>query len=166
MFYSVGESLDNAYPSNKQVVPVSSLGYHANNQYDDFPPLMSDGRAVIASCQPESVTNNQMIKENGISSNWQYRKYLTHNANQIMKINYDDACNDVGYIKRDYEPRNTTNPFLYKSYLDNSKPFGYETSDLKETYLSREQLNSRKVAPAITQEQLLATRQTRENLKK
>jgi hypothetical protein len=155
----VGESLENAY---KQVVPESSLGYHSNNQYDNFPPLMSDGRAVVASWQPEAVTNNQMIKENGISSNWQYRKYLTQNANRIMKTNFDEASNDIGYVKRDYEPNQPSNPFLYKSFLDNSRPFGYETSDLKETYLSREQLNARKVAPAITQEHLLASQQRHE----
>jgi len=162
MLSIIGENLNNAYPSNK-VVPESSLGYHSNNQYDNFPPLMSDGRTVVASWQPESVINNQIIHENGIQSNWQYRKYLTHNANKIMKINYEEACNDVGYVAREYEPRNTTNPFLYKSFLDNAKPFGYETSDLKENYLSREQLNSRKVSPAITQEQLLASRQPQVN---
>jgi hypothetical protein len=87
MLSIIGENLNNAYPSNK-VVPESSLGYHSNNQYDNFPPLMSDGRALVASWQPESVINNQIIHENGIQSNWQYRKYLTHNANKIMKINY------------------------------------------------------------------------------
>ena len=32
---------------------------------------------------------------------------------------------------------------------------GYQQSDLKYIYLSREQLDARKVAPAITQEELL-----------
>ena len=78
-----------------------------------------------------------------------------------MKTNFDEASNDIGYVKRDYEPNQPSNPFLYKSFLDNSRPFGYETSDLKETYLSREQLNARKVSPAITQEQLMANRQVK-----
>ena len=61
MFSLFGENLNNAYPSNKETVPESSLGYHANNQYDNFPPLMSDGRALVASWQPEAVANKQLI---------------------------------------------------------------------------------------------------------
>jgi len=47
------------------------------------------------------------------------------------------------------------NPYLYESFMDNSKPFGSTNSDLKETYLSREQLQARKITPSITQEELL-----------
>jgi dimeric dUTPase (all-alpha-NTP-PPase superfamily) len=49
----------------------------------------------------------------------------------------------------------SNSPFLYSSYVDESKPIGYETSDLKEMYLSREQLSARMVSPAITQEDLI-----------
>ena len=157
MFSLFGENLNNAYPSNREIVPESSLGYHANNQYDNFPPLMSDGRALVASWQPEALANKQLINENGISSNWQYRKYLTQNANSIMKHNFRESANDVGYIKLDDKPESSSSgPFSFKSFLDDSKPIGHKTSDLKNLYLSREQLNSRKVSPAITQEQLLA----------
>ena len=156
MFSLFGENLNNAYPSNKETVPESSLGYHANNQYDNFPPLMSDGRALVASWQPEALANKQLIEENGIASNWQYRRYLTENAKSIMKTNFRESANDVGYIKLDEKPESSSGgPFSFKSFLDDSKPVGYKTSDLKNLYLSREQLNSRKVSPAITQEQLL-----------
>lgn len=155
-----GESLDNAYPPNKQNAPRSALGYHTNNKYDNFPPLMSDGRALVGSWQPESAENERILKENGIKSNWQYRKYLTRNAVDIMNTNYSESANDVGYIKREFDTntdvKNTT-PYLYKSVLDNTKPLGYQTSDLKEMYLSREKLESRKVAPAVTQAELLAS---------
>jgi hypothetical protein len=158
MFSLFGEKLNNAYPSNREIVPESSFGYHSNNQYDNFPPLMSDGRALVASWQPEAVANKQLINENGITSNWQYRRYLTHNANSIMKTNFRESANDVGYIKLDDKPESSTGgPFSFKSFLDDSKPLGYKTSDLKNLYLSREQLNARKVSPAITQEQLLAS---------
>jgi hypothetical protein len=40
--------------------------------------------------------------------------------------------------------------------LDMSQPFGYETSDLKNVYLSRYELQSRMMAPALTQYQYLA----------
>lgn len=158
MFSLFGEKLNNAYPSNREVVPESSFGYHSNNQYDNFPPLMSDGRALVASWQPEAVANKQLINENGITSNWQYRRYLTQNANSIMKTNFRESANDVGYIKLDDKSESSTGgPFSFKSFLDDSKPLGYKTSDLKNLYLSREQLNARKVSPAITQEQLLAS---------
>ena len=156
MFSLFGEKLNNAYPSNREVVPESSFGYHSNNQYDNFPPLMSDGRALVASWQPEAVANKQLINENGITSNWQYRRYLTQNANSIMKTNFRESANDVGYIKLDDKSESSVGgPFSFKSFLDHSKPVGYKTSDLKNLYLSREQLNARKVSPAITQEQLL-----------
>ena len=46
----------------------------------------------------------------------------------------------------------------FKSCQDNSKPFGYESSDLKNIYLSKQALNARLKAPIITQEQLLLAR--------
>ena len=135
----------------------SSLGYHANNKYDGFPALMSDGRGINASWQPEAVLNNQLLEQSGIKSNWQYRKYLTKNGLDIMRSNDIEASTDVGYTKRfgDIEGSTYKAPYMYKSYVDGSKPPGYEDSDLKTLYLSREQLNARMVAPVVTQEQLL-----------
>ena len=41
-------------------------------------------------------------------------------------------------------------PYVYKNIYDTSYPgYGYCNSDLKNPYLSREQLNSRLVAPVI-----------------
>ena len=48
----------------------------------------------------------------------------------------------------------THTPYNYSSYIDTAKPQGYVNSDLKDLYLSREQLNARKTSPAITQAQL------------
>lgn len=134
----------------------SSLGYHANNKYDGFPALMSDGRGINASWQPQAVLNNQILESSGIKSNWMYRKYLTKNGLEIMQSNNIEASTDVGYTKRfgDIEGSTYKAPYMYKSYTDNSIPIGYEASDLKHLYLSREQLNSRMIAPTITQEQL------------
>jgi len=169
--YNSGEPLNCAYPIIKETLPKSSLGYNTNNQYPQFPPKMSDGRALIASWQPEAVLNDQIIREQGIQSNWQYRKYLTENAKTLMTQQFTEACNDVGYYSRyakepvsPLQNNGAVYPFGYASYIDNSKPFGYANSDLKETYLSREQLNSRKISPAITQEQLLQSAAARTNL--
>jgi hypothetical protein len=163
MFSKNFENLDCAYPIIKETIPKSSLGYNTNNKYPEFPPLMSDGRSITASYQPEAVINNELIKQNNIVSNWQYRKYLTENSKYIMEVNFREASNDAGYYKRyTGTPLNNseklfdnTSPYLFDSFLDNSKPFGYASSDLKNLYLSREQLNSRKISPVITQEEIL-----------
>ena len=41
---------------------------------------------------------------------------------------------------------------------DKHQPFGYETSDLKNLYLTRNQLESKMSAPFVTQEELLKMR--------
>lgn len=155
-FLNKNENLNCAYPVVKETIPKSSLGYDTNNQYPVFPPKMSDGRALTASWQPEAIINNQLLKETGIKTNWEYRKYLTRNANEIIKYNFTESCNDVGYYKRLYNnpADNLSSPYLYTSYLDNKKVLGVKNTDLKQLYLSREQLNSRKVSPALTQEEL------------
>jgi hypothetical protein len=130
----------------------------SHNVYFDFPPLMSDGRN-FAGWQPGNAVNAAIRKNENIQSNWDYRKYLTHNADKIMEINQLDAVNASGHGSFEVNPieqeqRNT--PFMYSSVMDNRQPFGYTTSDMKELYLSRNELQSRMVAPEITQEQLLA----------
>jgi hypothetical protein len=128
----------------------SHLGYSTNNIYDGYPPLMFDGRTITASYQPEAVYNEKLILDNGIKTNWQYRKYLIDNGTQIIKQNLKEASNDVGYVQRFTDLGNNSMPYLYKSYNDANKPFGYQTSDLKELYLSREQLDARRLAPTVT----------------
>jgi hypothetical protein len=152
--------IDSAYPIIKETVPMTSLGYSTNNKYPDFPPLMCDGRSITASQQPNAVLNEDLKRRNGITSNWQYRKFLTQNAQPIMQYNFSNMSNDIGYYVRyddlpniqsgnivDY-PVNT--PYLYSSASDKTKPFGYVDTDLKQLYLSREELYSRRIAPTIS----------------
>jgi len=155
------ENVQCAFPTVKETVPRSKLGYATNNVFPEFPPLMSDGRSIIATFQSETDTNAITIKSNGIKSNWQYRNYLVDNGASIMRENFKEACNDVGYFER-FSPATTdgkekikSQPYAYSSYTDGAKPQGYANSDLKDLYLSREQLNSRKIAPTLTQDQLL-----------
>lgn len=152
-FQNKNQNLNCAYPLVKETIPKSYLGYNTNNKYPHFPPKMSDGRALIASWQPEAIINNELLKETGIKTNWEYRKYLTKNAKDIVKYNFTESCNDIGYYKRPFnDPVDTiknTNPYLYDSYLDNNNVLGIRNTDLKQLYLSREQLNSRKVSLEI-----------------
>lgn len=149
-------------------LPRSAQGYTTNNVYPGFPPIMADGRALIASWQPEAVENDAILKNSGIKSNWEYRKYLTQNAHQIMRQNFESAANDMGYYERGgMEPGNSefspmfstmpkrhANPSLYKSILEPEQEYGRFESDLKANYLSREQLAARMVSPVVTQAEL------------
>ena len=58
----------------------------SNNIHPDFPPIMHDGRNY-ANWQPGSVINDTIKKEANIKSNWEYRRFLSANADSIIKIN-------------------------------------------------------------------------------
>jgi hypothetical protein len=145
----------------------SKRGYQTNNKYPEYPPIMHDGRAITAAWQPHSTENKKILEDNGIHSNWQYRQYLTKNAETVMHSNFLAASNDCGYV---YKPTDlqsiqsnqisykVNSPYLYSSTLDGSKPLGHSLSDLKANYLSREELQARQVSPVVTQDQLLQNR--------
>lgn len=129
----------------------------SNNIHFDFPPIMSDGRNY-ASWQPGSKTSDDIKEKAGIKSNWQYRKYMQDNADLIIKKNQLDSCDDCCSCPANYGTQNEyqkRTPFLYKSCIDKSEPFGYEKSDLKTDYLTSYQLQCRMFTPVMTQEQLI-----------
>jgi hypothetical protein len=126
--------------------------YSASNNYNfNFPPIMADGRN-FASWQPDAAVNERIQVKEGIKSNWQYRQYLQNNSVQIMNYNSIESCYDLGlvpHVQTDKTPSDNV-PYKFKGIYDTSKPgFGYCNSDLKKPYLSKEQLNSRLVAPSI-----------------
>jgi hypothetical protein len=157
------ESILSAYPIIKETVPQSARGYNTNNKYPEFPPLMSDGRSITASWQHDAVTNHKIIQENNIKSNWNYRRYLTQNAVNVMEQNFRESSNDVGYNSRFVTApniqsnfvSNTITPALYSSIEHKQPVLGHTTSDLKTDYLTREELQARKISPVITQDQLI-----------
>lgn len=160
----IGQDITSAYPpasvfANWSMAKTgkSTLGYNANNLYAGFPPKMADARSLVAAWQPEAVINHNLVESVGVQSNWQYRKYLTKNAEEIMHYNRSEAYNDIGYYKRFTEApiQDAKGPHLYSSLMDTTEVRGVDNSDLKQLYLTREQLESRKVSPSITQEELL-----------
>ena len=126
----------------------------SNNIHFDYPPIISDGR-LFTSYQPEAVVNERIQKNANIQSNVDYRKYLQDNAIRIMNFNSLESCYTMGLEQHcnsneNSYPSNNV-PYRFKSIFDTSKPgYGYCTSDLKSPYLSREQLNSRYIAPSIS----------------
>jgi len=118
---------------------------------------MADGRNY-ATWQPGAVVNEIIREKNNITSNSQYRQYLTHNATEVMQANLVGAADACGFnldLISNSNNGNVTTPFLFSSPWDQSQPFGYESSDLKNLYLSRYELQSRMMAPSLSQEQYL-----------
>ena len=120
-----------------------------NNIHFNYPPIMSDGRNY-SQWQATAQINNEIKKEANITSNYEYRNYLTKNADSIIKYNQLQSCNECGSCYyTNSQPIKNTNPYLFKSCGDQSTPYGYENSDLKNIYLSRHELQTRKIAPSI-----------------
>lgn len=160
------QSIYCAYPVIKETVPQSERGYKTNNKYPQFPPLMSDGRSITASWQHDAVTNAKIIANNNIRSNWEYRRFLTTNANNVMEQNFRESSNDLGYNSRFATAPNiqsnefvgNTTPMLFSSSsYEYPQVLGYSVSDLKTNYLSREDLQSRKFSPVVTQDNFIKT---------
>ena len=128
----------------------------SNNIHFDFPPIMSDGRN-FATWQPGAIVNEEIKVRENIKTNWQYRQYLTNNADSIIKYNQLAACDQCCSCPAKYgDGKEVSNsPFLYKSCTESTQPYGYENSDLKNLYLDEYQLQCRLITPVITQEQLL-----------
>jgi len=129
----------------------------SNNIHFDFPPIMMDGRNY-SNWQPGSVINENIRQEAGIKSNAEYRSYLINHADKIIKYNQIQACDQCCPCPASYSvPQNNSSnvPYLYKSCTDASVPFGYETSDLKTQYLSRQELENRLRVPLLSQEQIM-----------
>jgi hypothetical protein len=145
---------NNAYPAIINQLPKSSLGYKTNNIYPSFPPLMKDGRSVVSSWNAESSVDKKIKTDNGITSNFEYRKYLTKHAVEIMEMNYNETANDTGASFLNPVKKTSNMPFLYGSVNEKAAPVGFENTDLKEMYLSREQLYSRKCVPTIRAENI------------
>ena len=140
---------------NPQNIPATQLGYQTNNRFPAFPPLMQDGRSIVSSWQPEAVINDRIVKNHHIQSNWQYRQFLNKNAKEILDHNLQDTCNDTGFSTSNIQYSHQGTPYRYGSIEDRTLPLGVQDSDLKEVYLTREQLEARKISPEITQAELV-----------
>ena len=123
----------------------------SNNIHPEYPPLMSDGRnfAIL-----DTTLNNVKLREQfGISNNYEYRQFLIKNGDSIIKQNQTTACDKCGYCPYNHSGNNlfsgNGNKYIFKSCVDGTKPFGYEGSDLKSLYMSREALQSRLFAPLL-----------------
>lgn len=118
----------------------SSMYTGTNNAYSNLPPMMSDGRN-FSNLVREDVVNDAIKREAGITSNWDYRRYLQNNASHIIRQNSQTAIAATGLV----EDQHSQIPNIFAG----NPIMRYPQSDLKTQYLSREQLNSRMIAPVV-----------------
>lgn len=137
-----------AYPEIRETIPASALGYRTNNRYDGFPPLMNDGRSIMAAHRSEPLLHNSILKSIGTTSNAEYRAYMIKNGRALLEQDFLNASNDVGYTERPVDQLlgNYLPPRHYATVMDSPR---LPPSDLKQIYLTREQLESRRMAPRI-----------------
>jgi hypothetical protein len=113
---------------------------------------MEDGRNFTNYNTSSMINNNLNIKK--LTSN-QYRQYLINNSDTIIKQNQKVACDECGYCP--YPKRLPCKPYIFSSCSDKSVPMGYQTSDMKNAYLQKCELQSRKIAPVLKSNQFLKT---------
>ncbi len=90
-----------------------------------------------ANYQPENYKNNDIISSENINKNWQYRKYMTENADNIREYNYLDSANSINYTKRPYNsPIINSNDFTTTLFF-NDKSIRND-SDLKKHFLDKQ----------------------------
>ena len=115
----------------------------SNNIHFNFPPFMNDGRNY-SSYIPGTTMDKEIKERQNIKTNSDYRAYLQNNADQIIKNNQLNSCNECSgcpYINSGNQ--NLNQPYIFNSILSNDQPFGYQGSDLKNLYLSRQQMEAK-----------------------
>tara|TARA_Y100000992_G_scaffold206467_1_gene141257 strand:- start:8323 stop:8664 length:342 start_codon:yes stop_codon:yes gene_type:complete len=94
----------------------------SNNIHFDYPPLMDDGRLY----KEAYFIDNKLKEKFNIKNNYDYRQFLQKNSNSIIDINQCNVINN----------KNT-------SINNQNSQYGYEESDLKNIYLSRNFMNNK-----------------------
>jgi len=126
--------------------------YSGNNNYHtNMPALMSDSREQ-SSWYTEAVVDNNIKKAANITSNWEYRKYLTNNATHLMNINARNALmeNPTTTSSTSSQSAVAGTPYVYRNVDDRQRvrPDVF-SSDLKTVYLNRDQLQAKASAPGL-----------------
>ena len=92
-----------------------------------------------------------------------YRRHLQKHGLDVIAQNFRETANDTGFsvaalaqgqgqVTASSTPQNRNIPYMFASLNDSASSEtvpGYESSDLKSLYLTREQLQARKSAPTI-----------------
>jgi len=127
----------------------------SNNIHQDYPALMSDGK-MFTLYNPACDINKKLKEKNGMKNNYQYRQFLIKNGVSLMNKNNVASCHECSEcVLQGTSNDKSYGKYLFTSISDNSKPYGYQNSNLKNLYLERQALNSQFVSPIVTQDELL-----------
>jgi len=160
-------NLDSAYQHVNFSFPRTMYPVHTNVQHKQVPPITNNNKPLSSSWQPESENNNDLLARTGIQTNWQYRKYLTDNAPDLMEYNYRESNNENNIAVRQLNPPNiqsnevngyTHMPRMQRDILDTSHRFGQPGSDLKNMYLAKSVQENLQIAPIVIPENVIHQR--------
>ena len=126
----------------------------SNNIHFNYPALMSDGK-FLSHWDPDCKANNRLRENLHLNSNYEYRQYLINNGQNIKNKNLLMTQNNCSNALFTNDNITKGANYIFKSLSDNSQPFGYQDSDLKREYLSRQDLNSKLKNTMLTQEEIL-----------
>lgn len=119
----------------------------SNNIHFDFPPIMNDARN-FSTFIPNIELDNHIKQQHNIINNSDYRLFLQNNAVDIMRSNYV-GCSINSNITLNHlvKKYNGSKPYIFNNLLSRDQPYGYEGSDLKDIYLTKQDLNNRIHSP-------------------
>jgi hypothetical protein len=104
----------------------------SNNKHFGCPPRMADGRH-FTDYRPSCHINNIIRTGNNVLNSFQYRNFLTNNADELMNLNRNYACqkNCCGPCKEPYHSVNTL-PEINKVKCDshNCELVGFDPNGL------------------------------------
>ena len=125
-----------------------------NNYYSNFLSVMEDS-TMFTNWNTACKTNDKLKESVGITDNFNYRQWLIKNGREFTKKNKMNAYTKANVTNDFSNLFKKSDKYIFKSNNDNRTPEGYETSNLKEIYLSKQKLNEKLVAPIMTQYDLM-----------
>ena len=105
----------------------------------------------------ESTDVPPMIGE-GVTSNNQLRAMLQGHGESIIKRNLLDGYASTCRVVKPPNAATPGAPYLYTDVNDPSTPYGYQSSDMKESYLAGLRENGRTYTQVVSQGDLLQRR--------
>ena len=99
-----------------------------NNKYFQCPPRMSDGRH-FTDYRSNVYVNDLIRSTNNTGSNYEYRQFLIHNANSLMKMNneymdYMNGCSECNATQVPFKTECFINQNYSNCYLKDENGVG------------------------------------------
>lgn len=92
--------------------------------------------------------NHNLRKQANIDTNWKYRKFIQNHSDDILKHNFIQSCNKTNAnINYNSKPIGNNAPYLYKGLDYNTKPKGFNESDIKNSFIKKKYLLENLYAP-------------------